>query len=335
MNSKHDRYLLMLLRSGLPAAAETAAYAQRSLLQHLLTASVTTLSSLDRSSIQEAVRGTYSADTGLFSSDVGLGPTIIMLHCTLQVLYRIGSLEVALTSWIDGRKIAKFISQCQRSEGTWRGGFSAFPNSRECDLRCTFSALFCIDLLRQHNIFCEYDASSAEQFVKHCFLAHEGAFGGTPTDTEAHCGMTFCGVAALRLLNCSDTLRHLQRKITRYCTARQNSNPWEAEGDGEYNDGLQGRPNKPCDTCYTFWVCGTLSLLRDAALSYCIDGQQLRLFVDSCSDQSGIAKTDEHEPDPVHTALANCGVCIISGEFDPLWMRYRKHDDDSTLMTEC
>lgn len=61
-------------------------------------------------------------------------------------------------------------------------------------------------------------------------------------------GSTFCAVASLVLMDRLDSLTERQTKnLRRWCLFRQQS-------------GFQGRPNKPVDTCYSFWVGATLQV---------------------------------------------------------------------------
>ena len=62
-------------------------------------------------------------------------------------------------------------------------------------------------------------------------------------------GSTFCAVASLVLSGrLSSTLPPPQtHRLRRWCALRQLS-------------GFQGRPNKPVDTCYSFWVGATLEV---------------------------------------------------------------------------
>ena len=62
-------------------------------------------------------------------------------------------------------------------------------------------------------------------------------------------GSTFCALASLVLMDCLHecfTLKQLE-KLKRWCLTRQKS-------------GFQGRPNKPVDTCYSFWVGASLKV---------------------------------------------------------------------------
>lgn len=62
-------------------------------------------------------------------------------------------------------------------------------------------------------------------------------------------GSTFCALASLVLMDCLDSsfaTKELEQ-VKRWCLFRQMS-------------GFQGRPNKPVDTCYSFWVGASLKV---------------------------------------------------------------------------
>lgn len=62
-------------------------------------------------------------------------------------------------------------------------------------------------------------------------------------------GSTFCALASLVLMNkLNDCFTPMQiEKLKRWCLVRQ-------------KNGFQGRPNKPVDTCYSFWVGASLKV---------------------------------------------------------------------------
>lgn len=76
--------------------------------------------------------------------------------------------------------------------------------------------------------------------------------------------------------------------------------------------GLNGRPEKDQDTCYSYWVGSTLATL--GALHYldfdaCID------FTMCCqSDYGGIAKVPNAYPDLMHSYLSLCGLSLMGFE---------------------
>lgn len=62
-------------------------------------------------------------------------------------------------------------------------------------------------------------------------------------------GSTYCALASLVLMNRLETTFTADEleKIKRWCICRQKS-------------GFNGRPNKPVDTCYSFWVGASLEV---------------------------------------------------------------------------
>lgn len=66
--------------------------------------------------------------------------------------------------------------------------------------------------------------------------------------------------------------------------------------------GFHGRPNKPEDTCYSFWVGATLQILGVRHFS---DAAENRAYVLTTQDSvlGGLSKFDTSAPDPLHTYL--------------------------------
>ena len=62
-------------------------------------------------------------------------------------------------------------------------------------------------------------------------------------------GSTFCAIASLVLMNQLDSsfVAEELEQIKKWCLFRQKS-------------GFQGRPNKPVDTCYSFWLGASLEV---------------------------------------------------------------------------
>ncbi|GJP63074.1 hypothetical protein CLOP_g20146 [Closterium sp. NIES-67] len=73
--------------------------------------------------------------------------------------------------------------------------------------------------------------------------------------------------------------------------------------------GFQGRRNKPADTCYAFWVGGTLSMLGADQL---IDFVALRSFLFTCQNTryGGFSKHPGGFPDILHSFYGVCGFCL-------------------------
>lgn len=115
---------------------------------------------------------------------------------------------------------------------------------------------------------------------------------------ESHGGSTFCAVASLYLMNELDNALSKDQldKLKRWCLMRQ-------------TDGFQGRPGKPPDTCYSFWIGATLDML---GVAWMIDPTENREFLLSTQDTriGGFAKFYDTCSDPLHTYLGKL-ICNL------------------------
>ena len=102
------------------------------------------------------------------------------------------------------------------------------------------------------NVYSENLFRNTDQWLLRC-QTYEGGFGGCP-GMEAHGGYSFCGLAALVLMDkerlCDlDTLLH-----------------WAAARQMRCEGGFQGRTNKLVDGCYSFWQGGIFPILQKMIL---------------------------------------------------------------------
>lgn len=76
-------------------------------------------------------------------------------------------------------------------------------------------------------------------------------------------------------------------------------------------DGFQGRPNKPIDTCYSFWVGGALKILDVYDL---ISFSKNEEFVLSTQHDiiGGMSKWLNVTPDPLHTYMGLAGLSLMN-----------------------
>lgn len=115
---------------------------------------------------------------------------------------------------------------------------------------------------------------------------------------ESHGGTTFCAIAALELSGQLDILTpKVKEKIVRWLIFRQ-------------QDGFQGRPNKPVDTCYSFWIGATLKILNAFELTNYKDNRD---YVLSTQDKAvgGFSKWPGSHTDPFHTYFGICGLSFL------------------------
>ncbi|KAM7285872.1 geranylgeranyl transferase type-1 subunit beta [Ixodes scapularis] len=177
------------------------------------------------------------------------------------------------------------------------GSFSASVNGSEDDMRFVYCASAICYMLHDWS---GMDADDTLQFIRNCYC-YDGGIAPYP-GLESHGGSTFCAVASLSLMGkLESTLSERQlNRLSRWCLFRQQS-------------GFQGRPNKPIDTCYSFWVGAALELL--GAFKFVESGRNLE-FLDSTQDQfvGGFSKWPDSDPDPMHTYMGIAGMSLMGVE---------------------
>ncbi|CAB1321507.1 unnamed protein product, partial [Coregonus sp. 'balchen'] len=122
------------------------------------------------------------------------------------------------------------------------GSFYAVPEGSENDMRFVYCAACICYMLDDWS---GMDIKKAIDYIRRSTSYDNGI--GQGAGLESHGGSTFCAVAALCLMGKLEEMfseRELNR-IRRWCIMRQ-------------ENGFHGRPNKPVDTCYSFWVGATL-----------------------------------------------------------------------------
>ncbi|XP_043276987.1 geranylgeranyl transferase type-1 subunit beta [Venturia canescens] len=188
------------------------------------------------------------------------------------------------------KALALGVQACQCPDGS----FSAMLNNSESDMRFLYCAC-CISAIIDD--WSGVDKPRAIEYILQS-ISYDGAMGQGP-DLESHGGSTFCAVASLVLMKELDNVLsndQLQR-LRRWCLMRQ-------------TDGFQGRPGKPSDTCYSFWIGATLQLLDVAQFS---DHKANRDFVLSTQDMifGGFGKFQDARSDPLHTYLGLGGLSLL------------------------
>ena len=123
---------------------------------------------------------------------------------------------------------------------------------------------------------------------------------------EGHGGSTFCGTASLVLMGKLDEVMaedDWRKDLTRWCCHRQIG-------------GMQGRPNKVEDTCYSYWIGGTLRLLGEDSFAL-LDHTPLRKFVFTCqSPMGGFSKAQNAYPDMLHSFYSMSYLNLSACHFD-------------------
>ncbi|XP_030557075.1 geranylgeranyl transferase type-1 subunit beta isoform X1 [Drosophila novamexicana] len=210
---------------------------------------------------------------------------LAMTYTSIAVLVTLGD----DLSRLNRQSIVEGVAAVQHADGS----FSASIDGSENDMRFVYcAATIC------HMLDC-WDGVNKEAMFQFIMRSLRYDYGfSQELEGESHGGTTFCALAALEL---SGQLHRLDEttaeRIKRWLVFRQ-------------MDGFQGRPNKPVDTCYSFWIGAALRILNGFELT---DYAQNREYILSTQDEliGGFAKWPKSTPDPFHTYLGLCGLAFI------------------------
>ena len=90
------------------------------------------------------------------------------------------------------------------------------------------------------------DCDQITQYICSCQNI-DGGFGSIP-GSESHSGMVFCAIGALSILHTVDKCN--VKRLCRWLDHRQVD-----------SGGLNGRPEKQCDLCYSWWSLSAMIIL--------------------------------------------------------------------------
>lgn len=193
--------------------------------------------------------------------------------------------------------IAQSLGKWQLADGSFCCVHGVSNTDSEHDMRfvyCAAAICYMLDL---------WHAVDVDRIVKYIVASrsYDSAIGMGPY-CESHGGCTYCALAALSMMGRIHQLPHVERTVD-WCAKRQ-------------SQGLQGRIEKPPDSCYSFWVGGSLNLLGAEAF---LDTRSCVEFLTTCEDfRGGFKKFPESShPDLLHSYFSVCGLCLC-GLLPPL-----------------
>lgn len=251
------------------------------------------------------------------------------LSATLFALASLLILQDDFSTKLDRHKIMAFVSRCQVKSGPLKGSFVPVLGADgepwgESDLRLCYIAASIRKMVGYDRLPAEKRASDIDIEAMTAFILDKFNFNGglaSASFTESHSGLTFCGLAALKLTGFDlDTKNDFVALTENWLVHRQVDYPEETYGpslDYEFYEisdvgGFNGRENKFADTCYSWWVVGLLEMLgggvslidREKALEYLLEGTQHKLM-------GGFGKDTESMPDPFHSFIGLASVSLL------------------------
>lgn len=150
------------------------------------------------------------------------------------------------------------------------------------------------------------DVDKAVEYIVSC-ANFDGGYGVSP-GAESHSGQIFACLGALSIAKRIDVVNI--DKLGRWLSERQVE-----------CGGLNGRPEKVEDVCYSWWVATSLAMIGRL---HWIDGEKLTNFILKCQDteEGGFADRPGDMVDVFHTCFGMAGLSLLGfhgvEEVDPI-----------------
>jgi len=219
---------------------------------------------------------------GGFGGNKGHDSHLLYTLSAVQVLAMMDKLDK-----VDTKKISSFVATLQRPDGSFTG-----DKWGEVDTRFSYCAVSCLSLLGTLDMI---NIKNTVEFILKC-KNFDGSFGVVP-GAESHAGQTFCCVGALAICNALDLI---DTDLLGW---------WLAERQLK-EGGLNGRPEKLADVCYSWWVLSSLSAINRQQW---IDKDALIKFIFLCQDHEdgGISDKPGNVRDVYHTCFGLTGLSLL------------------------
>lgn len=197
----------------------------------------------------------------------------------------------------------------------------------EVDTRFVYSAVQALRILGKLEMI---NTEKVVEWIKKCYN-FDGGFGLVP-GTESHSAQSkyFSYVFLLCIISNRDINHHyliffffFSYQLVWTCLGTlsilDRLNEVDAEPIGWWlaerqvaNGGLNGRPEKLPDVCYSWWVLSSLAILER---THWVNREKLRSFIISAQDsEGGIADREGDEVDVFHTVFGICGLSLLGYE---------------------
>lgn len=210
-----------------------------------------------------------------------------ILH-TLSAVQMLIILNRKLSDDIDLEKCVSYIKSMQQNDGSFFG-----DKWGEVDTRFSFCALATLKLLDRLDAI---DLDKAVEFVMSCNNQIDGGFGSKP-GSESHTAYVYCCVGSLAIAGKLDLVDKDQ--LGWWLSERQLP-----------SGGLNGRPEKLPDLCYSWWCLSSMNMIN---MTHLIDQESLLTFIMACQDeeQGGFSDRPGNLVDPYHTMFGVASLSLI------------------------
>ncbi|KAL7203080.1 hypothetical protein ACSBR2_016401 [Camellia fascicularis] len=207
---------------------------------------------------------------------------------TLDLLGKIDEVNSEeVVSWVMKCQHESDIAGLQNEDGSFSGDMWG-----EVDTRFSYIAICSLALLHHLN---KINVDKAVKYIVSCKNL-DGGFGCTP-GAESHAGQIFCCVGALAI---TGSLHHIDKNLLGW---------WLCERQVK-SGGLNGRPEKLPDVCYSWWVLSSLIVIDRV---HWIDKEKLVKYILDCQDKEkgGISDRPDDAVDVFHTYFGVAGLSLL------------------------
>ncbi|AGO12098.1 AaceriAEL268Wp [[Ashbya] aceris (nom. inval.)] len=254
----------------------------------------------NRNDIIAFVKRCWDKRTGGFAAYEGHDAHLVTTLSGIQVLATYDALDTLSPQEVE--QCVSFIEGNQLADGSFQG-----DRFGEVDTRFVYTALSSLSILGRLSAKV---VDPAVDFIKRCYN-FDGGFGLCP-GAESHAAQAFTCIGALAIVGRLGDLSARQLEdIGWWLCERQ-----VPEG------GLNGRPSKLPDVCYSWWVLSTLAILGKADW---IDHEKLGEFILASQDpkSGGISDRPENQVDVFHTLFGIAGLSLMKHDglvpIDPIY----------------
>ncbi|KAG6865449.1 hypothetical protein C0991_002372 [Blastosporella zonata] len=252
---------------------------------------------LDRDETIDFVMSCWDDEAGAFGAHPDHDAHLHSTLSAIQILVMHDALDR-----IDIPRVTKFILSLHQPSGVFAG-----DSFGEIDTRFLYCAVQALSLLGQLHLL---DGEPKERTVNYIVRCRnfDGGFGNV-VGAESHAAQVFVCVAALAIIDRLDVVD--VETLGWWLCERQLP-----------NGGLNGRPEKLEDVCYSFWVLSAMAILDKIPW---IDAEKLTAFILSAQDleAGGIADRPGDQADVFHTQFGVAGLSLLGypglADLDPVY----------------
>jgi len=239
-------------------------------------------------------------DNGGFGAAPAHDPHMLYTVSAVQVLAMTDGFAALEQHTPNGKlKVAQYIASLQQANGAFAG-----DQWGETDTRFLYGALNALSLLhalphQRPDLPPLVDVKAATDHVKAC-QNFDGGFGTSP-GAESHSGQIFTCVGALAITGELDSFLGE--------VGKDRLGAWLSERQLP-SGGLNGRPEKLVDVCYSWWVMTSMAMIGRL---HWIDKEKLTQFILQCQDpdNGGLSDRPGNMVDVFHTNFGVAGLSLL------------------------